>query len=407
MNTAGLISIHESYYLKAEKLFASLTSQKKMQAMSMWKEETQTGPSYEKEGDLAIIRVSGPLYECEPWMEFFGVCSYQRIRKQMFEANLDPNVRGIKLLINSPGGSVDGCFETQKVLSAYKTSPGGDVQAKPVVEAEIQTIGASAAYLLAATAQTIKCSAHSTVGSIGTILTYYGDKGFLAKLGITRTTLVSSVSPFKNDDPEDVGDEGRQRLQKWVDTLGQVFVSTVASLRGVPVETVLSNYGKGGVFVGQDALSAGLVDALTDLPSAQEGEDMSETTTTTTTTTTDEDQNQEAAESTMIEEEAADKAESPDAVAKELDRLKAIDDLKITGYDDLVYKAKYQDKVSAETLKAWVFDAQRTRKAGKLDAMKAAEANQKSIATVDAEKEAIRENEKLIEMARQEKKHRG
>jgi ClpP class serine protease len=41
-----------------------------------------------------------------------------------------------------------------------------------------------------------------------------------------------------------------------------VFVGDVARYRGVSVETVLSDFGQGGVFVGQQAVDAGLADAV-------------------------------------------------------------------------------------------------------------------------------------------------
>lgn len=389
----GHLAILPHFHAQAHKLFLSLAGKRKVKAFIDWQNE-KTGPSYEIEEGIAEIYITGPLYECEAWLELFGICSYQRIRKQVFEANLDPNVTGIKLIVDSPGGSVDGAFETQKTLSA---------SAKPILESEVLTMCCSAAYLLAGTAQKITAGGHSTVGSIGTILTYYGDKGFLAKMGITRTTLVSSVSPNKNDDPEDVGDEGRQRLQAWVDSLGQVFAERVAQLRKVPVETVLANYGKGGVFVGTGALTAGLIDALTDTePAAQEG-NMAETTTTTTTET--ETTETEAADSTLAEETAGEAVESPDAVGKELDRMKAIDDLKLVGYDSLVYAAKYETKISAEQLKAQVFDATRDRQGkAKAAVVQAAEAQKKKpVVSANAEELAqIEENEKLRAMAKKE-----
>ena len=60
---------------------------------------------------------------------------------------------------------------------------------------------------------------------------------------------ISSVSPLKNSNSE---------LQALVDSLGEIFVENVARNRGVTVENVKENFGKGGLFVGKDAVSAGL-----------------------------------------------------------------------------------------------------------------------------------------------------
>jgi hypothetical protein len=47
-----------------------------------------------------------------------------------------------------------------------------------------------------------------------------------------------------------------------MDATAQVFVDAVATNRGVTPETVLADFGQGGVFVGRDAVSAGLADAV-------------------------------------------------------------------------------------------------------------------------------------------------
>jgi ClpP class serine protease len=44
--------------------------------------------------------------------------------------------------------------------------------------------------------------------------------------------------------------------------MAQVFVETVARNRGVATETVLTNFGAGGTFVGQAAVDAGLADSI-------------------------------------------------------------------------------------------------------------------------------------------------
>jgi ClpP class serine protease len=72
--------------------------------------------------------------------------------------------------------------------------------------------------------------------------------------------FISSQSPMKNADPGT--DEGAKAIQARVDALAQVFIETVARNRGVDTETALNNFGKGGIFVGKEAVKAGLADAV-------------------------------------------------------------------------------------------------------------------------------------------------
>lgn len=68
------------------------------------------------------------------------------------------------------------------------------------------------------------------------------------------------MDPF--DDDENRAGRARTDLQVLVDDQAEVFLRTVARGRGVEVETVLSDYGQGGVFVGQAAVTAGMADRV-------------------------------------------------------------------------------------------------------------------------------------------------
>lgn len=325
---------------------------------------------------VAEICINGPLLEGDDWLCYWGYCTYGKIRRQVFEIQGDVTVKAIRLLIDSPGGTVQGAYETQRVLSG---------SAKPVIEARASTLCASAAYLLASTAQKITCDLHSSVGCIGTIMTVYGDKAYLSQLGVKRWTLVSNVSPYKNSDPDDTGDEGLQRLQAWIDKQGMVFVERVAQLRNVTVEKVLADYGKGDVIVGTDAVAAGLADellgeAIVNQPGSGSEEAMGKTTVTgasaedtkpkdeadatggESTAAANEDM-ESGAEAEGGESTAEATTSAPvDAVEKERRRLKAIDDLRATGFEDIISNAKYGPKrLSVSQVKAQIYDEQKRR----------------------------------------------
>ncbi|MBA3888929.1 MAG: S49 family peptidase [Gemmatimonadaceae bacterium] len=72
--------------------------------------------------------------------------------------------------------------------------------------------------------------------------------------------IVSSQSPNKRMDPTE--DVGRAQLQKVIDDLADVFIAGVAANRGVTTDTVLADFGQGGVFVGRLAVEQGLADAV-------------------------------------------------------------------------------------------------------------------------------------------------
>src|SRR5690606_29965998 len=114
---------------------------------------------------------------------------------------------------------------------------------------------ASAAYWLGSGALEIVVDRTAVLGSIGAIMTLIDERQRMEKAGVRTIQIVSSQSPDKVLDPD--VDASKAKLQKIVDDLAGVFVSAVARNRGVDEETVLSDFGRGDVMVGQAAVDAG------------------------------------------------------------------------------------------------------------------------------------------------------
>jgi signal peptide peptidase SppA len=197
---------------------------------------------------VASIPISGPLFRHAGLLE--QVCdatSYSSVRKDLQAALDDPAVQSIVLNIDSPGGEVNGVAELADAIYAARGT-------KPII-AYVGGMGASAAYWLAAAADKVVASSTAQLGSIGVIATYAAEQGAAQSVDI-----VSSQSPKKKADP--MTDAGRAQIQDRVDALARVFVGAVARYRGVAESKVLSDFGKGDVFVGADAVAAGLADEI-------------------------------------------------------------------------------------------------------------------------------------------------
>lgn len=204
---------------------------------------------------VAVIPVTGPIFRyANLFTEMSGATSTQVLALDINQALKNRSVKSILLDIDSPGGQATGLFELSDMIR--------DGGAKKPVNAYIGGTGASAAYLIAAAAGAgnIYASRSAAVGSIGAVLTVRDDSEAKTKLGIREHTFVSTVSPNKNADPST--EDGQKQIQSLVDTIGRLFVETVATYRGVTAQHVLDNYGKGGMFIGAYAQKAGLVDSL-------------------------------------------------------------------------------------------------------------------------------------------------
>jgi signal peptide peptidase SppA len=199
---------------------------------------------------VAIISANGPLFKRANLMTALsGATSYDIMRRDLQAAVDDGKLRGAILNLDSPGGEASGANE----LAAYVASLRGKF---PVI-AYVNGMAASAAYWIAAAAQEIVVDSTAILGSIGVQMAMRKRED--AK-GTTTYTFISSQSPLKNADPGT--EEGAKQIQSAVDAMAQVFVESVAAYRGVATETALTDFGQGGILVGQDAVKAGLADRI-------------------------------------------------------------------------------------------------------------------------------------------------
>lgn len=197
--------------------------------------------------DVALIEISGPIFRyANLFTALSGATSIETLATDLRAALDNSRVNRIVLAIDSPGGQTNGVQEFADMIFAARDE-------KPIT-AYVNELGASAAYFIAAAASEVVLAPMAAVGSIGVVATVRTDK---AKDTIE---IVSSQSPSKRVDVNT--HDGRAHIQAHVDALAGVFVEKVAEYRGVDVDTVLSDFGKGGVLIGQAAVDAGMADRL-------------------------------------------------------------------------------------------------------------------------------------------------
>lgn len=207
---------------------------------------------------VAIIEAIGPMFQRANLMTALsGATSYDTMRRDLQTALDDPKVNAILLNIDSPGGSALGVNELAEAVYQARGT-------KRIV-AYVGGMGASAGYWLASAADKVIVDPMAVLGSIGAQIATSDTTAADEKKGVKRFRFVSSVSPRKNAEPGT--EDGDSELQGTVDAMGQVFVDVVARNRGVDTQTVLKDFGKGGTFVGKDAVKAGLADAVGDFES--------------------------------------------------------------------------------------------------------------------------------------------
>ncbi len=214
---------------------------------------------YEVIDGVAVLPIHGVIAKrMNLFSEISGGVSTELLARDLDQALADPDVNSIILDIDSPGGTVDGTSELGgRVLAAREQ--------KQIIALANGTM-ASAAYWIGSAASRVFVAAETTVvGSIGVVATHMDQSERDKKLGITVSEISAGRYKRIASRHEPLSTEGRASIQGQVDYLYSLFVDAVAQQRGVDTETVLQNMADGRVFIGQQAIDAGLVDGISTL----------------------------------------------------------------------------------------------------------------------------------------------
>ncbi len=232
-----------------------------LQELEARRGESLPGPvsGYEVRNGVAVIPVMGTM---SPRMNLMadvsGGVSSELLVRDVRAAAADPKIKGIVLQVDSPGGAVAG---TQPAAAAVMAAR----QRKPVLALAEGTMASAAYWGGSAAEQVYLSSGTDQVGSIGVIMRQRDTSQAKAAAGIIDTEIVAGKFKNVGSDNGPLSDPDRAVLQDRADQIYSVFVGDVARQRGTSVEKVLSDMADGRVFIGQQAIDAGLADGVSTL----------------------------------------------------------------------------------------------------------------------------------------------
>lgn len=202
-------------------------------------------------GGVAVLSVEGVIApKANLFTQISGGTSAQLVIKQLGTAALDSRVNALVQAVDSPGGSVFGTPEWAQAVRRFAA-------VKPIVTVSEATI-ASAAYWGGAAANAVYLSGPTAqAGSIGV----YARMG-LSEANPGAVEFVRGKYKRSAINGEKPSDEYLAYQNAQLDHLYGVFVETVATDRGTTVAQVLEHMADGRVFIGQQAIDAGLVDGF-------------------------------------------------------------------------------------------------------------------------------------------------
>jgi signal peptide peptidase SppA len=220
------------------------------------KQDNPRNATYQVSQGIAVIPVQGVIAKYSSQVNGSSQprgTSNDAIQQNLAAALDDPAVVGILLLVDSPGGSVDGVAATSAMIAEA-------ADRKPMV-AYIPDLGASAAYWMASQCPTIMAGPTARVGSIGVYSSIVDSSVQAHNDGVHVNLLSSGPNKGVGADGTRVSDAQVAEARKVILDLHSIFVNTVAKGRETSADAV-APFADGRVFIGQNAVDANLVDSI-------------------------------------------------------------------------------------------------------------------------------------------------
>lgn len=208
---------------------------------------------YDMAGPVAVIPVHGTLVQKLGTLRpYSGMTGYDGIRQAFLTALYDPKVKAIALDVDSPGGEVAGCFDLADLIYQARGE-------KPIWSI-LNESAYSAAYALASSADRIIVPRTGGVGSIGVICMHVDMSKALSNAGLQVTFITYGDRKADGHSEIPLSPEALARFQGDIDTMGELFVDTVA--RNLAIAPSKIRRTQAATYLGADGVDMGLAHAV-------------------------------------------------------------------------------------------------------------------------------------------------
>ena len=198
--------------------------------------------------NLQKIELSGPIMDVSKTLE------------DIEKAKLDKNIKGIMLVVNSPGGAVAPSVELAYAIKELK-------EIKPVVVYASGVI-ASGSYYASIWANKIIANPGSMVGSIGVIMQGVNAEELMSKIGVSTQTVKAGKFKESGTPTRKWTYFEEKQLQSVIDDTYNMFISDVANARNLDIKNH-TQFADAKIFTSKQAKEVGLVDEVATISFAQ------------------------------------------------------------------------------------------------------------------------------------------
>lgn len=215
--------------------------------------ESSRDRGYDMAGPVAVIPVHGTLVQKTGTLRpFSGMTGYDGIRQAFLMALEDSSVEAIVLDVDSPGGEISGLFDLSDTIYGARDR-------KPI-HAILGEVAYSAAYALASAADRITVPRTGGTGSIGVICMHVDWSRALDQAGIKVTFIHYGDRKADGHSEIPLSKEAFASFQRDIDTMGELFVQTVARNRNIAASVVRDT--EAACYLGASGVEIGLADAV-------------------------------------------------------------------------------------------------------------------------------------------------
>lgn len=199
---------------------------------------------------IGVVKIQGGIYSSEKYVNWI---------KKLKE---NSQVKGILLVVNSPGGGVVASDEIYNALMDFKKT------GRPLV-AYFGSIAASGGYYVGCAADVIVSNPNTVTGSIGVIAEFPVVKNLLKKIGVDFIVIKSRDKKDLGSPWREMTREEKKIIKSLIDETYKNFLKIVSESRNIPMDS-LYKIADGRIFSGRQALKYGLVDTLGTIDTAIE-----------------------------------------------------------------------------------------------------------------------------------------
>lgn len=200
---------------------------------------------------IAVVNISGTMMKSQSSL---GGTSTVQMRRDIRQAAADPEVSGILLAIDSPGGTVAGTYDLANEVRSARRSK--------VVWSHVDDLCASAAYWVASqTEQIFANSPNALVGSIGTFMTVYDTSEMASMNGIKAFRFATGPLKGAGAPGTPITEAQQAHFQQIIDDSQMEFDAAVRRGRGF-TDKQLADVRTGGVWTAENAQRLKLIDGI-------------------------------------------------------------------------------------------------------------------------------------------------